>query len=208
MSQANTALLAELDLPKPESVTVKGAGGTPMQMWILKPPGFDADEEMAAGLSGPRRPARRVGRRLELSLEPRAVGGAGLRRRPAESARQHRLRPEVRRRNQRRLGRQVLRRPDGRPGLSGEAALHRHRAHGRRRRLVRRLHDELVRRAHRHVQDADHALRRLQLRQHVRHDRRTVVRRMGARRPARGASASRTKSTRRTASPRTSRRRC
>ena len=40
-SQANTKLLAELDLPRPESVTVKGAGGTPMQMWILKPPGFD-----------------------------------------------------------------------------------------------------------------------------------------------------------------------
>jgi dipeptidyl aminopeptidase/acylaminoacyl peptidase len=41
VSQANAALLAELDLPRPESVTVKGAGGTPMQMWILKPPGFD-----------------------------------------------------------------------------------------------------------------------------------------------------------------------
>ncbi len=41
ISQVNTARLAELDLPKPESVTVKGAGGTPMQMWILKPPGFD-----------------------------------------------------------------------------------------------------------------------------------------------------------------------
>lgn len=42
VSQANTALLAEIDMPKPESVTVKGAAGTPMQMWILKPPGFDA----------------------------------------------------------------------------------------------------------------------------------------------------------------------
>jgi dipeptidyl aminopeptidase/acylaminoacyl peptidase len=41
ISQANTTLLAELDLPRPESVTVEGAGGTPMQMWILKPPGFD-----------------------------------------------------------------------------------------------------------------------------------------------------------------------
>ena len=41
ISHANDALLAELDLPQPESVTVKGAGGDPMQMWILKPPGFD-----------------------------------------------------------------------------------------------------------------------------------------------------------------------
>jgi dipeptidyl aminopeptidase/acylaminoacyl peptidase len=41
LSHANDELLAELDLPRPESVTVTGAGGTPMQMWILKPPGFD-----------------------------------------------------------------------------------------------------------------------------------------------------------------------
>src|SRR5262245_44491202 len=41
ISHANDALLAELDLPRPESVTIKGAGGDPMQMWILKPPGFD-----------------------------------------------------------------------------------------------------------------------------------------------------------------------
>jgi len=45
VSQANTTLLAELDLPKPESVEVPGAGGTPMQMWILKPPGFDAKKK-------------------------------------------------------------------------------------------------------------------------------------------------------------------
>jgi dipeptidyl aminopeptidase/acylaminoacyl peptidase len=36
----NLGLLRELDRPRPESVTVPGAGGTPMQMWILKPPGF------------------------------------------------------------------------------------------------------------------------------------------------------------------------
>lgn len=41
LSHANDRLLAELDLPRPESVTVPGAGGKPMQMWILKPPGFD-----------------------------------------------------------------------------------------------------------------------------------------------------------------------
>jgi dipeptidyl aminopeptidase/acylaminoacyl peptidase len=40
LSQANEALLAQLDLPRPESVNVKVEGGE-MQMWILKPPGFD-----------------------------------------------------------------------------------------------------------------------------------------------------------------------
>jgi dipeptidyl aminopeptidase/acylaminoacyl peptidase len=41
LTNINEKLLAELDLSRPESVTVEGAGGTPMQMWILKPPGFD-----------------------------------------------------------------------------------------------------------------------------------------------------------------------
>ncbi|MBI1917668.1 MAG: S9 family peptidase [Planctomycetes bacterium] len=40
VSHANSKLLAELDLPKPESVKVK-VEGAEMQMWILKPPGFD-----------------------------------------------------------------------------------------------------------------------------------------------------------------------
>jgi len=41
ISKSNKRLLNTLDLPQPESVTVKGADDVPMQMWILKPPGFD-----------------------------------------------------------------------------------------------------------------------------------------------------------------------
>src|SRR5262249_26442697 len=41
VSKVNARLLSQLNMPRPESVTVNGAGGTPMQMWILKPPGFD-----------------------------------------------------------------------------------------------------------------------------------------------------------------------
>lgn len=41
VSKANEKVLKELDLPLPENVNVLGAGGTPMQMWVLKPPGFD-----------------------------------------------------------------------------------------------------------------------------------------------------------------------
>jgi dipeptidyl aminopeptidase/acylaminoacyl peptidase len=40
LSKANDALLATLDLGKPESVKVKIEDGD-MQMWVLKPPGFD-----------------------------------------------------------------------------------------------------------------------------------------------------------------------
>ncbi len=41
LTRTNDALLAELDLPAPETMTVKGANGAPVQMFILKPPGFD-----------------------------------------------------------------------------------------------------------------------------------------------------------------------
>ncbi len=42
LTTLNAARLGELALNEPESVTVKGAGDVPVQMWILKPPGFDA----------------------------------------------------------------------------------------------------------------------------------------------------------------------
>lgn len=45
VSKANNRLLGSLNMPEPESVTVPGAGGAPMQMWILKPPGFDATKK-------------------------------------------------------------------------------------------------------------------------------------------------------------------
>jgi dipeptidyl aminopeptidase/acylaminoacyl peptidase len=40
ITHANDKLLAVIDMPRPESVKVKVEGGE-MQMWILKPPGFD-----------------------------------------------------------------------------------------------------------------------------------------------------------------------
>ncbi len=41
LTHVNDAIVAQLDLARPETVTVPGAGGAPVQMWILKPPGFD-----------------------------------------------------------------------------------------------------------------------------------------------------------------------
>ena len=41
VTHANAALLAPIAMSAPESVTVQGAGGTPVQLWIVKPPGFD-----------------------------------------------------------------------------------------------------------------------------------------------------------------------
>ena len=41
LTLANAKWLAETDRPAPESFMVKGAGGAPVQAWLLKPPGFD-----------------------------------------------------------------------------------------------------------------------------------------------------------------------
>lgn len=41
VTQTNAALLSTLEFTPPESVTVSGAGGTPVQLWILKPPHFN-----------------------------------------------------------------------------------------------------------------------------------------------------------------------
>lgn len=49
LSNANTDLLSEIAFAQPESVTVTGADGDPMQMWILKPPGFDEKKKWALG---------------------------------------------------------------------------------------------------------------------------------------------------------------
>lgn len=42
LTHFNDAILETWSASDLESVTVPGAGGTPVQMWILKPPGFDA----------------------------------------------------------------------------------------------------------------------------------------------------------------------
>ncbi len=41
VTQTNAGLLAPIAFHEPESVTVPGAGGAPVQMWIIRPPNFD-----------------------------------------------------------------------------------------------------------------------------------------------------------------------
>ncbi|HEY7057053.1 MAG TPA: S9 family peptidase, partial [Vicinamibacterales bacterium] len=41
LTQENKAWLADVEFQTPESLSVAGAGGTPVQYWLLKPPGFD-----------------------------------------------------------------------------------------------------------------------------------------------------------------------
>src|SRR5262249_40994515 len=45
ISTFNDALLAGVELAKHESITYAGADGTPIQMWIAYPPGFDRSKK-------------------------------------------------------------------------------------------------------------------------------------------------------------------
>ena len=45
VSHANDSLLSQLDLPDPEPVKIPVEGDVLMQMWILKPPGFDESKQ-------------------------------------------------------------------------------------------------------------------------------------------------------------------
>jgi dipeptidyl aminopeptidase/acylaminoacyl peptidase len=41
LTRENESWLKDVDFQKPESLTVPGAGGTPIQYWLIKPPAFD-----------------------------------------------------------------------------------------------------------------------------------------------------------------------
>jgi len=45
LTHENENWLKDVTYEKPESMTVPGAGGTPIQYWILKPPGFEASKK-------------------------------------------------------------------------------------------------------------------------------------------------------------------
>jgi len=60
LTNENAAWLREAWIPKPESLTVPGAGGTPIQYWLLKPPNFNPSQKYKTVFiihGGPQSPA-------------------------------------------------------------------------------------------------------------------------------------------------------
>jgi dipeptidyl aminopeptidase/acylaminoacyl peptidase len=45
LTRENESWLKDVTFQKPESLTVPGAGGTPIQYWLIKPPNFDASRK-------------------------------------------------------------------------------------------------------------------------------------------------------------------
>jgi dipeptidyl aminopeptidase/acylaminoacyl peptidase len=60
LTTENAAWLREVSIPQPESLTVPGAGGTPIQYWLLKPPNFNPSQKYKTVFiihGGPQSPA-------------------------------------------------------------------------------------------------------------------------------------------------------
>ena len=95
LTHENDALLADLDMNPAEFVTTPGALGAEIQSLMLKPPGFDPAKKYPGPAAGSWRPAERLGRRLELSLECADVRRARLRGADDELPRLYRLWPEI-----------------------------------------------------------------------------------------------------------------
>src|SRR5438067_787549 len=125
--------------------------------------------DLAARPGGPRGAPRRV-RALVLPRVPGA-GRPRLRRALHESTRQPRVRRPLRAGLRRRLGRQGLPGPHGRPRPRRAAGLGRPRPAIRHRGQLRRVHDQLDRRPHRPVQGRGDTAQHQQQHQRVRHER-------------------------------------
>ncbi len=126
VTHLNDALLAQLDLPKMESFWFTAKDGTKVQGFLIRPPGFDAGEEVSVEASDPWRAAGGLGRPMELQVECGVVCCEWIRRRDDQSAGVDRVWAGDCGRRERRLGREAVYRPDGGAGLR-RAALPIHR---------------------------------------------------------------------------------
>ena len=143
LTRENESWLKEVAFSQPESLTVTAPAGDKIQVLADQAAELRPGEEVSGRVPDPRRPAGRVGRRVVVTLEPLALGGAGLGRRRAEPERLDRVRPAVDRPHHRRLGWPRDGRAERRVRCRGENAVQRLAAHGHRRGELRRLRGEL-----------------------------------------------------------------
>ena len=186
LTQVNAERLAEVRFGEFEQFAFDGANGDTVHGYVMKPWNASARRGQIPGrLPDPRRPAGQLRQRLELPLESAGVCRRRLRRRVHRFPRLDRLRPDVHRFDQRRLGRQAARGPAEGPGRGREKVpLARPRPRCALGALLRRLHDELDRgQLAGRLQVHRQPRRRLRHARHGLLDRRTVVHRLGKRRP-------------------------
>ena len=110
LTDMNRAWRGEVALARPERLRFERAGFS-VDVWVMKPHGFERGGRVAGPAERPRRPSRPVRRRL-LRRVP-GVRGRGLRGDLREPAREPGLRRGIHPRRRRRLGRWRLRRRHG-----------------------------------------------------------------------------------------------
>ncbi len=150
LTHMNDALLSQIDMQPLETFDFKGANddlGTRLSRQAAR---IRSEEEIFVEVFASRRTARRMGKRLDISLERGVVrGDRKLRGGDDQFPWLDRLRAEVYRFDQRRLGRETVRRSDEGTRLRGEnVSLHRQEPRGGARGELWRLHGELDPRPH------------------------------------------------------------
>ena len=113
LTHLNDAVLSNAAITPLEEMYADSSDKTRVHAFVVKPPDFSPTKKYPGAVPDSRRAARIVGRIVDLPLERPGVRRRGISGGDAESARLHRLRPEIYRGNQRRLGRQSLRRHHG-----------------------------------------------------------------------------------------------
>ena len=126
LTHQNDALLSQLDLPKTEPFWFEGAGGTQVEGLLLRPPHFDATKKYPMLLLIHGGPQGEWDDSWGYRWNEQMMAAPGYVVVVDQSSRLIRLRPKIHRRNQPRLGRQGLRRPDERRRRSHrEISVHR-----------------------------------------------------------------------------------
>jgi dipeptidyl aminopeptidase/acylaminoacyl peptidase len=149
----NRGIFAQTERKPLESFWFTGALGDKVQGFLVKPPNFDPNKKYPGEIPHSRRAAGGLGRRLVLSMESATFRGQWLCGCHDQLPRLDRLRAEVHRRDQRRLGWCAFRRPDEGPRLRRAAlSVHRQGPRVRAGRQLRRLHGQLDSRPHQPLQ--------------------------------------------------------
>ena len=118
VTHMNDALLAKIDMQPLESFTFKGANDDDVQGFMVKPPGFDPNKKYPLKFLIHGGPQGAWGNEWSYRWNPELFAANGIRGGDDQFPRLDRLRAEVYRLDQRRLGRQTVCRSNERDSIT------------------------------------------------------------------------------------------
>ncbi len=142
VDEAERSVLSQIEMQPLESFWFNGAAKEKVQGFLVKPPNFDASKKYPVKFLIHGGPQGAWGDDWSYRWNPELFAANGYVVMLHQLSRLHRLRPEVHRRHQRRLGRRSVPGPDAGPRLRREnLSFHRQGPRVRAGRKLRRLHD-------------------------------------------------------------------